>query len=252
MVSGHRPIAIDVAVDHAGNAYVTNPVGNFIWKVEPTGKPSVLSMSAIFSSQHMYTRQPYSLSGLNGIAYVSKSFLLVVQTNTGKLFKVNADDGTVRVVRLTEDLTAADRIAVRNDGVVVVMSKKKAWFLKSKDGWEEAVVYDEIALDVDKLPTSITVGEETRTYVLYGRVRKGSLGSIERREFSIEEIIGSGEGKKEEAVGKKNVVWSMTDSNASLCLSFCFHNKGHICDFDSREDRAKFQCSFTQDTYNYA
>ncbi|XP_043694391.1 uncharacterized protein LOC122645110 [Telopea speciosissima] len=203
MVSGRRPIAIDVAVDHAGNAYVTNPTGNFIWKVEATGKPSVLSMSAIFLSQHVYTRQPYSFSGLSGIAYVSKGCLLVVQTNTGKLFKVEIDDGTARVVRLTEDLTAADRIAVRNDGVVVVMSKKKVWFLKSKDGWNEAVVYDEIALDADKLPTSIAIREEKRTYVLYRRVRKGSLGSLERGEFSIEEIIGSGKGKKEDVVGKR-------------------------------------------------
>ncbi|XP_042494963.1 uncharacterized protein LOC122074166 [Macadamia integrifolia] len=199
LVTGRRPIAIDVAIDFSGNAYVTNSVGNFIWKVEASGKPFVLSKSAVFSSQHVDTRQPYSFSGLSGIAYVSNGgFLLVVQTNTGKLFKVHVEDGTARVVRSTEELTAAEGIAVRNDGIVVVMSEKKAWFLKSKDGWDEAVVYDEIALDADKLPTSVTVREENRTYVLYGKARKGSLGSTEKTEFSIEEITGSSKGKKEE------------------------------------------------------
>ncbi|CAN1270177.1 hypothetical protein LINPERPRIM_LOCUS13824, partial [Linum perenne] len=91
--SGSRPVANAIAVDYKGNAYVTNSLGtsegNFIWKVDSQGEASIFSRSPLF------TRFPadYSNTGLNGIAYLSKGYLLVVQSNTGKMFKVDEVDG---------------------------------------------------------------------------------------------------------------------------------------------------------------
>ncbi|CAN1233855.1 hypothetical protein LINPERPRIM_LOCUS4030 [Linum perenne] len=91
--SGSRPVANAIAVDYKGNAYVTNSLGtsegNFIWKVDSQGERSIFSRSPLF------TRFPadYSNPGLNGIAYLSKGYLLVVQSNTGKMFKVDEVDG---------------------------------------------------------------------------------------------------------------------------------------------------------------
>eukprot|EP00262_Sarcandra_glabra_P003156 TRINITY_DN1366_c0_g1_i1.p1 TRINITY_DN1366_c0_g1~~TRINITY_DN1366_c0_g1_i1.p1 ORF type:complete len:364 (+),score=26.64 TRINITY_DN1366_c0_g1_i1:101-1192(+) len=187
-LTSDRQIANDVAVDFKGNAFVTNSAGNFIWKVNVEGEPSIFSRSRIFTSQHVYSDLPGSFCGLNGITYISKGYLLVVQSNTGKVFKVDSDDGTARLVLLSKDLTGADGIAVRSDGVVVVVSHHTAWFLKSDDSWGEAVVYDKIALEVEKFPTGVAFREGNKAYVLYGHMDEGMLGNVDRMEFSIEEI----------------------------------------------------------------
>ena len=135
--------------------------------------------------------------GLNGISYVSKGYLLVVQTNTGKLFKVDADDGTARNVLLNDDLPEGDGIVIRGDGVVLVVSNKKLWFLKSDDSWGEGVVYDKIDLDGERYPTSVVVGREGRAYVLYGCVMEGLSGKGGRELFDIEEVRSEKESEDE-------------------------------------------------------
>ncbi|KAJ8754973.1 hypothetical protein K2173_015485 [Erythroxylum novogranatense] len=192
-----RPIANGVAVDFKGNTYVTNSAGNFIWKVNAQGEASVFSRSPIFTKQPVDHSAPYSSSGLNGIAYVSKGYLLVVQSNTGKMFKVDAEDGTARMVLLSEELTMADGIALRSDGVALVVSSKKLWFLKSQDSWGEGVVYDKIALDNERFPTSVAVGREDRAYVVYGCVMEAMMGKRGREWFDIEEVRSQRESKEE-------------------------------------------------------
>ncbi|KAI5381936.1 hypothetical protein KIW84_UN0321 [Lathyrus oleraceus] len=131
-------LANDVAVDYNGNAYVTNSIGNYIWKVNVKGEASIFSKSPRFTEHPVDRDTPYSYIGLNGIAYVSSGdYLLVVQSNTGKVFKVDADDGTARHVLLNEDLTRPDGVVFRSDGVVLVVSPQanKLWLLKSNNGW---------------------------------------------------------------------------------------------------------------------
>ncbi|KAB1208195.1 hypothetical protein CJ030_MR7G012948 [Morella rubra] len=199
VASGTRQISNDVAVDFKGNAYVTNSAGNYIWKVNADGESSIFSRSRAFTAHPVDRDSPYSYCGLNGIAYVSKGYLLVVQSNTGKMFKVDEDDGTARLVLLNEDLTLADGIAIRSDGVVLVVSPNKLWFLKSADSWGEGVVFDKIDLDLERFPTSVAVGPEDRAYVLYGHVLEGMMGNKGREIFGIEEV------RSEKENGEENV-----------------------------------------------
>lgn len=183
-------IANGVAFDSYGNAYVTNSEENFIWKVDQNGTVSVLSKSPLFTHYPVDHTSPYSYCGLNGVVYVqTKEYLLAVQSNTGKMFKVDAVDGTTRTVSIPEDLTLADGIAVRDDGVVVVVSMNSAWFLKSDDSWARGAVIDKIALDKEGYATSVTIGGGGRVYVVYGYVQEVIKGISEDREwFRIEEI----------------------------------------------------------------
>ncbi|CAI8592084.1 unnamed protein product [Vicia faba] len=178
--------ANDVAVDHIGNAFVTNSAGNFIWKVTATGTASIFSKSPLFYTSP--TNNQSSL-GLNGITYVSKGYLLVIQSSTGKLFKVDEIDGTARIVLLTEDLIGADDIIVRDANVAIAVSPmNKLWFIKSMDSWGEGSVYERLEINVRRFPTSVTVGEKGRLYVLYGHLNEGMLGEVGREGFGIAEI----------------------------------------------------------------
>lgn len=122
---------------------------------------------------------------------------MVTQSNTGKLFKVSVDDGTARQVILNKDLTAADGIALRRDGVVLVVSKDKLYFVKSDDSWSEGVVFDETALEEERHASAVSVGAEDRVYVLYGHIDEGMMENSEREEFSIVEVESEVEGKEE-------------------------------------------------------
>ncbi|GAB4852197.1 hypothetical protein Ancab_016389 [Ancistrocladus abbreviatus] len=190
----------DVAVDFLGNAYITNSGNNFIWKVNINGEASIFSKSPIFTKYPVDPGTPYSSCGLNGIAYIGKGYLLVVQSNTGKMFKVDAIDGTARTVILNEDLLLADDVAVKKNGVVVVVSPiNGAWFLKSQDSWSEGWVIDRVSLHPDGFPTSVAIGGGGRVYVLYGHIEEGIKRNVEREWFSIEEVR-SGEDNRDDNV----------------------------------------------------
>ncbi|KAJ4709771.1 Six-bladed beta-propeller, TolB-like protein [Melia azedarach] len=199
VITTTRHGANDVAVDFQGNAYVTNSIGNFIWKVDKDGEATVFSRSPVFTAYPLAVDPdaPFSECGLNGVAYVSKGYLLVVQSNTGKMYKVNADDGSARRVLLNEDLIWADDIAIRSDGVVLVVSTHTLWFIKSHDSWAEGVVFDKIALDEKKFATSVVIGGGNRAYVLYGHVMEGIMGNSGREEFSIVETKSKEESNEE-------------------------------------------------------
>lgn len=123
----------------------------------------------------------------------------MVQTNTGKMYKVDAENGTAKAVLLNRDLPLADGIAIRRDGTVLVVSMNQLWFVKSNDNWQEGVVFDGTALDPERFATSVAVGGDDRAYVLFGYVMEGVLGKRpEGREwFEIEEVRSEKESKEE-------------------------------------------------------
>ncbi|KAL7606613.1 hypothetical protein Lser_V15G15013 [Lactuca serriola] len=186
------PAANDVAFDFSGNAFVTNSASNFIWKVDLEGKSSVFSKSKTFTKTPGIPEMP---CGLNGIVYCSKDYLIVAQSNTGNLYKVDSEDGTARKIQLNKELNSPDGIAFRRDGVLVVVSKEKLYFIKSDNSWSDGVIYDETALDAERFATSVTVGAEDRVYVLYGHVDEGIMGNSQRDEFSILEVRSEEESR---------------------------------------------------------
>lgn len=196
--SADHPVAAnDVAADYAGNAYVTDSANDVIFKVSEQGEATILSRSKAFKPDAVDGNAPYKNCGLNGVVYNTKGYLLVTQSNTGKLFRVDVDEGTARRVILNKELTAADGIAVRRDGVVLVVSKHKLYFIKSADSWMEGAVFDETALEEERHASAVSVGAEDRVYVLYGHIDEGMMVNSEREEFSIVEVESESEAKDE-------------------------------------------------------
>lgn len=182
-------VASSVAADFSGNAFVTDSGRDLIWKVNIDGEASVLSRSKAFGSDRVDRHK----SRLNGIVYISKGYLLTVQSNTGKLFKVDAETGSAKAVILNRELTELVGIAARRDGVVVVVSRRKLYFIKSHDSWMEGAVFDESALEEESVASAVTVGEEDRVYVLYGHVEEGRMVNEGRDNFVITEITAETE-----------------------------------------------------------
>lgn len=192
-----RPRPGDVAVDYNGNAFVTNSAENFVWKVNDKGESSIFSKSSLYTAHPVERDTPYGSSGLSGIAYVSKGYLLVVQSSTGKMFKVDTEDGTARQVSLNKLLIGPNGVALRKDGGVLVVSPYKLLFLKSQDSWGQGVVYDETDLDSERFPSAVVVRGRERVYVLYGSVNEGIMGNSGREMFGIEEVRSAKEGEHE-------------------------------------------------------
>ncbi|CAI0412301.1 unnamed protein product [Linum tenue] len=232
-----RPVANAVAVDFKGNAYVTNSLGteegNFIWKVDSEGNASIFSRSDKFTESPVDRDLPYSESGLNGVAYVSKGYLLVVQSNTGKVFKVDEVTGGARRVILPADLMHADGIAVRRrDGAALVVSHEKVWFLKSDDSWAEAAVFDSVELeDREGFATAVAAAAEDRAYVLYGSVMEGILGNVEveREWFRIEEVRSAKEGE-----GENVILYVMIGLGLAYFLFWRFQMKQLVRNMDKK------------------
>lgn len=75
-------------------------------------------------------------------------------------------------IELNIQLTEIWTIDIKNDGVVLLMSKHKLYFLDSEDEWNKAKVFDKITLDTQRSPISLTVGGEY-VYVLFGHIEGG-------------------------------------------------------------------------------
>ncbi|KAL5978335.1 hypothetical protein ACLOJK_029452 [Asimina triloba] len=101
------------------------------------------------------TLRPFRWSGV-GVTWTS---LVAV----GKAGRCESEEGKC-VKGLEEDLIGVDRMTIRSDGMVVVVAHHTTWCLKSRNEWDGAKIHDEIAREVDKFPTVVTVGEGKREY----------------------------------------------------------------------------------------
>ncbi|TWP52167.1 SMP-30/gluconolactonase/LRE family protein [Lentzea tibetensis] len=107
----HR--ANDVTVDRAGNAYVTDPVSDAIYRVGVDGRAEVYARDARLGQ-----------FGNNGIAWHPSGYLVVGHYANGKLFRVTRDE--VDEIALEQPLVGADGIAFRPDGALLVVTNSLA------------------------------------------------------------------------------------------------------------------------------
>ncbi|MEV6236385.1 hypothetical protein [Lentzea sp. NPDC051838] len=127
--------ANDVAVDLFGNAYVTGPAGDTIWKVTPSG-----SVSAFASDPRLA-----AAIGNNGIVWDPRGFLVVGNYTTGALLKVTR--GHVDELPAPK-LVGADGLTLTPQGLVVITNSlgapgknavtvldTRTWKVKSQRSW---------------------------------------------------------------------------------------------------------------------
>jgi sugar lactone lactonase YvrE len=104
--------ANDLAIDWFGNAYVTDPASDTLYRVDVAGHASVVVKDPRLSTPTI---------GANGIAWHPAGYLLVVRYGDGTLLRVTPR-GRIDEVRLDRPLVGGDGIALRPDGTLAVVT----------------------------------------------------------------------------------------------------------------------------------
>ncbi|TCO44470.1 SMP-30/gluconolaconase/LRE-like protein [Kribbella antiqua] len=163
--AGGKHGANDLAIDARGNAYVTDPAADAIYKITPSGQASVLIRDDRLRSDTI---------GANGIVWDPAGYLLAVRYDIGRLFRISLHSRP----RLTEvaigtALVGGDGLALTRDRKLVAVTNKlgaagneAVTVLSSSDNYHSARVVTSVLWPVAG-PTTGAVTPHG-TYVLSG------------------------------------------------------------------------------------
>lgn len=163
-LSAGAHFANDIALDDAGNAYVTDSFAPLIYRIDAAGKASIFAESPLFLAGEGFN--------LNGIAWHEDGYLLVTKYNSGDLFRVSTTDPTdIAEVKLPDALVGADGIHLI-DGEHLLLAQNLAanrtLELTSTDGWRSASVTRELASELSMPTAAVTAGDDI--YILNSRL----------------------------------------------------------------------------------
>lgn len=156
--------ANDIALDDAGNAYVTDSFAPVIYKIDTEGKASIFAQDPLFLAGEGFN--------LNGIAWHEDGYLLVGKYNSGEMFRISTTDPTdIEQVKLPEALVGADGFHLVDGQHLLVaqnLAANRTVELTSTDGWQSATITHEVPSELSMPTAAVTVGDET--YVLNSRL----------------------------------------------------------------------------------
>lgn len=123
----------DLSFDNAGNCYITDSYAHMIYKVTADGTASVFAKDKQFVTEGI---------GINGIAYHPGGFLIVDNSNTGALYKIDIKDPSkVSKVRINQFFLGADGLLFKDSASLVIVvnsNNDKIYQLTSNDNWNSA------------------------------------------------------------------------------------------------------------------
>ena len=158
-----------IALDSAGNAYVTDSFSPIIYKVDVHFAPSVFLRDERFAGEGI---------NLNGLIVHPDGYLLVIKKSDGTLFKVPLDQPShFSQVSIPEHLTGGDGVTLvgKKDLVVIAnrtpgISSNSAFSLSSDDDWKTAKV-SAIQQLGDVYPTTAVLRDGT-LYVVHSKLNE--------------------------------------------------------------------------------
>ncbi|MBL4639099.1 MAG: hypothetical protein JKY57_01080, partial [Kordiimonadaceae bacterium] len=160
---GH--LANAIAIDPAGNAYVTDSLSPIIYKVDTNGNASIFLRSEHFEGKGI---------NLNGILYHPDGYLITVKKNTGTMFKVPLDKPEAfETIDLSEQIKASDGLVLldKNSLALIANSDSNGMFLvKTTDAWVTATVTLKKSFPDDYVTTGTIA--DGGLYVLHSNLNK--------------------------------------------------------------------------------
>ncbi len=174
----------DIAVDAAGNAYVTDSFSPIIYKVDAQNNASIFLKNDRFKGEGF---------NLNGIV-VSGDNLIVAKYNEGVLFKVPlTDPEKFTQVNVTQSMAGADGLVLTPDGQLLVIANletNKVFKLTTADNWVSATV----AGTADTGPVFPTTGVlrggqlyalHAMLHILFNPETKEHIAQFEIRKYTL-------------------------------------------------------------------
>jgi sugar lactone lactonase YvrE len=176
--------ANDVAVDPAGNAYVTDTVGGIVFRVSPHGTVTAAVPDPRFATTGF---------SVNGIVWHPHGYLLTVKYDTGELFKISAD-GRVDAVRLPEPLVGGDGLALRPDGALISVTNglggtgtDAVRVLRPVGEWRAARITRLVSPWPDTRPTTVALAGRA-AFVLAGHLDALLVGNTDVNTFTLRRL----------------------------------------------------------------
>ena len=175
----------DLAIDGAGNIYLTDSFSPVIYIVDREMKPGIFAKNELFTSGDV---------GLNGVVFHKKGFLIVANNSDGTLLKVNIrNPADVKKIRVPAFFPGADGLLWTEDEKLIVVQNKgvdKVFQLESSDDWISAKITSATsARDRFARPTTATL-KENKVFVLNSKMNELTDPTAPpSSEFSIQEAV---------------------------------------------------------------
>jgi sugar lactone lactonase YvrE len=175
----------DIAFDKDQNIYMTDSYANVVYKISTDWKPSVFAKHKMFETEGF---------GLNGIVVHPDGFLLVDNSNTGRIYKVDLKDPSkVSKVRIDQYFLGADGMILREDNTLVVVvngGNNKIFRLKTKDNWDSAILSGTtLAVDRFTYPATATL-RDNDVWIMNAKTNElMDSTSIPSKRFAIQKAV---------------------------------------------------------------
>jgi sugar lactone lactonase YvrE len=168
-LSGEGHAANDVALDPAGNAYVTDTGAGAVYRVDLAGNVTTLSTDPRLGPS----------IGANGIVWHPGGYLVIANYSTGKLFRLRG--GHLSELWQPKPLVGADGMVLRRDGTLVVVTNSLSGLPTSTVAVHEVKLVGQAAIPLRTTPwpdPAPTTAADTPygTYVVDGRIDRFLTG----------------------------------------------------------------------------
>ncbi|MDO5057382.1 MAG: SMP-30/gluconolactonase/LRE family protein [Lautropia sp.] len=198
-LSSGPTMANDLAVDQAGNIYVTDSFQPQIYRIDQaTGTASVLVRDPRLGVEKPGTEG--TMVHLNGIVFHPDGFLLAGDYTRGQLWKIPLQQpAALQAVRLPARLTGPDGLVLRDGRQLVAVQTaagadgqlmSEVSLLTSDDGWQSARVSQVVRPEGMDAPTTATLrdGAIWVTNARFTRLFADPSAADQTREFELHRV----------------------------------------------------------------
>ncbi|WP_026898282.1 beta-propeller domain-containing protein [Daejeonella oryzae] len=171
----------DLALDDAGNIYITDSYSPVIYKVDAQGQASVLVSSDYFKSDGR---------NLNGIVYHKHGYLLVALSKSGQLYKIDLKDSVkISEVEIQGNFKGVNGLQFTSNNLLVMSQAQgynKVHIINSNNSWKNAKVLRTDNYKYIHPNTAETVGN--KIYIVDSNLDDLNSGSGKSDSFSVRVI----------------------------------------------------------------